>query len=97
LASPDLHYRPFSDGLEWLQKLTLSGCLAVGVLEEQKISEHLMVALKADIDEETWATLNSTTSRPFSHPSTGKIAIKVTNAYGDEVLRVLGLPEPQRR
>jgi adenine-specific DNA-methyltransferase len=55
--------------------------------------KRLKVALKADIDEEAWATLNSTTSRPFPHPSTGKIAIKVINDYGDEVLRVLDLPQ----
>jgi adenine-specific DNA-methyltransferase len=44
--------------------------------------------LKADIDEEAWAGLFSTTSRPFPGPSGGKSAIKVINPYGDEVLKV---------
>ena len=44
--------------------------------------------LKAEIDEDAWATLYQTSSRPFPAPSTGKIAIKVINDYGDEVLQV---------
>jgi adenine-specific DNA-methyltransferase len=44
--------------------------------------------LKAEIDEEAWATLYRTESRPFPKPSTGKIAVKVINDYGDEVLQV---------
>jgi adenine-specific DNA-methyltransferase len=35
-----------------------------------------------------WASLYSTTSRPFDPPATGKIAVKVINYYGDAVLRV---------
>ena len=54
--------------------------------------KRLKTALKADIDADAWATLNSTTSRPFPHPSTGRIAVKVINDYGDEVLRVIDLP-----
>ena len=49
---------------------------------------RLKRALKADIDEEAWASLYSTTSRPFPKPSTGKIAVKVINDYGDEVMQV---------
>jgi adenine-specific DNA-methyltransferase len=45
-------------------------------------------ALRADIDEEAWASLYRTVSRPFPKPSTGKIAMKVNNHYGDEVLKV---------
>jgi adenine-specific DNA-methyltransferase len=44
--------------------------------------------LKAEIDEDAWASLYATTSRPFPPPSTGKIAVKVINDYGDEVLQV---------
>ena len=44
--------------------------------------------LKAEIDEDAWASLYRTVSRPFPHPSTGKIAVKVINDYGDEVLQV---------
>jgi type III restriction enzyme len=45
-------------------------------------------ALRADIDEDAWASLNSTESRPFPRPETGKIAVKVINDYGDEVMQV---------
>src|SRR5665647_14333 len=50
--------------------------------------KKLQRALKAEIDEEAWSTLYSTVSRPFEAPSTGKIAVKVINHYGDEVLKV---------
>jgi adenine-specific DNA-methyltransferase len=50
--------------------------------------QKLQRALKAEIDEDAWATLYSTVSRPFEAPSTGKIAVKVINHYGDEVLKV---------
>jgi len=45
-------------------------------------------ALKADINEAAWAALYSTVSRPFDPPTTGKIAVKVINHYGDEVMKV---------
>jgi adenine-specific DNA-methyltransferase len=45
-------------------------------------------ALRAEIDEAAWSSLYSTVSRPFDVPKTGKIAIKVINHYGDEVLKV---------
>ncbi|HOH80455.1 MAG TPA: site-specific DNA-methyltransferase [Methanoregulaceae archaeon] len=57
--------------------------------------EKLKRALKADIDESAWASLYSTTSRPFDPPETGKIAIKVINHYGDEVLEVFHLTRQQ--
>ncbi len=50
--------------------------------------KRLRSALKADVDEDAWATLYRTTSIPFPRPTTGKIAIKVINDYGDEVLQV---------
>ena len=50
--------------------------------------KKLQRALRAEINEEAWATLHSTVSRPFDPPETGKIAIKVINHYGDEVLKV---------
>ena len=53
--------------------------------------EKLKRALRAEIDESAWQTLYSTTSRPFPAPKTGKIAVKVINHYGDEVLKVLEL------
>jgi adenine-specific DNA-methyltransferase len=50
--------------------------------------DKLKRALRAEIDEAAWAQLYSTTSRPFPRPASGKIAIKVINHYGDEVLKV---------
>jgi adenine-specific DNA-methyltransferase len=50
--------------------------------------EKLKRVLRADIDESAWSTLYRTVSRPFLKPATGKIAIKVINHYGDEVLKV---------
>ena len=51
--------------------------------------KSLKTALKADIDVEAWSTLNRATSVPFKAPSTGRIAVKVINDYGDEVMKVL--------
>ena len=45
-------------------------------------------ALKAEINEAAWSEINATKSRPFEKPKTGKIAVKVINHYGDEVLKV---------
>ena len=50
--------------------------------------EKLKRALRAEIDEAAWSALYSTKSYPFDLPSTGKIAVKVINHYGDEVLKV---------
>jgi len=50
--------------------------------------KRLRTALKAEIDQDTWATLNATESRPFPRPESGKIAVKVINDYGDEVMKV---------
>ena len=50
--------------------------------------EKLQRALRAEIDESAWSALYSTTSYPFDPPKTGKIAVKVINHYGDEVLKV---------
>ena len=53
--------------------------------------EKLQRALRAEVDESAWAELYSTRSRPFDRPETGKIAVKVINHYGDEVLKVFGV------
>jgi adenine-specific DNA-methyltransferase len=50
--------------------------------------KSLKTTLKAEINEEAWATLNSDTSRPFSKPKSGRIAVKVINHLGDEVMKV---------
>ncbi len=48
----------------------------------------LKTTLKAEINAEAWATLHSDTSRPFPKPQTGRIAVKVINHLGDEVMKV---------
>jgi adenine-specific DNA-methyltransferase len=48
----------------------------------------LKTTLKAEINAEAWATLNSDTSRPFEKPKQGRIAVKVINHLGDEVMKV---------
>lgn len=54
--------------------------------------KRLRAALQSDISEEAWESLYQTTSRPFPTPSEGnKIAIKVIDDYGDEVMKVFEL------
>ncbi len=50
--------------------------------------KSLKTTLKAEINAEAWATLNSDTSRPFDKPESGRIAVKVINHLGDEVMKV---------
>jgi adenine-specific DNA-methyltransferase len=50
--------------------------------------KSLKTTLKAEINEDAWASLNSDTSRPFDKPKTGRIAVKVINHLGDEVMKV---------
>lgn len=51
----------------------------------------LKTTLKAEIDEEAWSTLNSDVSRPFAKPASGRIAVKVINHLGDEVMKVFSV------
>ncbi len=48
----------------------------------------LKTTLKAEIDPDAWSSLHSDTSRPFSRPANGRIAVKVINHLGDEVMKV---------
>jgi adenine-specific DNA-methyltransferase len=48
----------------------------------------LKTTLKAEIDRDAWETLHSDTSRPFDRPAQGRIAVKVINHLGDEVMKV---------
>ncbi len=48
----------------------------------------LKTSLKSEIDPEAWATLNRAVSRPFDKPKSGRIAVKVINHLGDEVMKV---------
>ncbi|CAN5439742.1 site-specific DNA-methyltransferase [soil metagenome] len=49
---------------------------------------NLKRALRAEIDETVWTSVYSNVSRPFKRSSKGKIAVKVINHYGDEVMKV---------
>ena len=51
----------------------------------------LKTTLKAEIDEEAWESLYSDTSRPFAKPKSGRIAVKVINHLGDEVMKVFAV------
>jgi adenine-specific DNA-methyltransferase len=51
----------------------------------------LKTALKAEVDPEAWETLYRDTSRPFPRPATGRIAVKVINHFGDEVMKVFSV------
>jgi len=60
-------------------------------LGADKPYDKLQRALRAQVDEDAWSSLYGATSRPFDPPATGKIAAKVINHYGDEVLKVYAL------
>ncbi len=64
---------------------TLTNSLARLTGDEQKA---VKTTLKAEINEEAWAMLNSDTSRAFDKPKSGRIAVKVINHLGDEVMKV---------
>ncbi|XYP32449.1 site-specific DNA-methyltransferase [Zavarzinia sp. CC-PAN008] len=51
----------------------------------------LKTTLKAEIDEDAWATLHSAISRPFPKPASGRIAVKVINHLGDEVMKIFSV------
>ncbi|MBA4419561.1 MAG: site-specific DNA-methyltransferase [Anaerolinea sp.] len=55
--------------------------------------DKLKRALRAEINEEAWLALYRTVSLPFDPPAKGKIAVKVINHYGDEVLKVFDVNE----
>ena len=50
--------------------------------------QALRDTLKAEIDAEAWESIHSDISRPFPMPSTGRIAVKSINHFGDEVMKV---------
>ena len=53
--------------------------------------KQLKNALKAEVDSEAWESLHSDISRPFTKPEKGRIAVKVINHLGDEVMKVFKL------
>jgi adenine-specific DNA-methyltransferase len=54
--------------------------------------DKLKKSLRAEIDEGEWSKFYSATSQPFDPPTHGKIAVKVINHFGDEVLKVYSIP-----
>ena len=50
--------------------------------------KSLKTTLRAEIDPAAWATLHSDISRPFDQPRSRRIAVKVINHLGDEVMKV---------
>lgn len=59
--------------------------------------KSLKTSLKAEIDQEAWESLNSDTSVPFAKPTTGRIAVKVINHLGDEVMKVYRVGDRSNR
>jgi adenine-specific DNA-methyltransferase len=53
--------------------------------------KSLKTTLKAEINEEAWQSLHSDTSRAFPKPASGRIAVKVINHLGDEVMKVFSV------
>lgn len=53
--------------------------------------KQLRATLKGEIDEEAWESLKRTTSRSFVRPKSGRIAVKVINHLGDEVMKVMSV------
>ena len=73
----------------YIQEKVHPKALIDDLLRETKERKHEAgQTLKAEINEEAWATLNSDTSRAFPKPKSGRIAVKVINHLGDEVMKV---------
>ncbi len=53
----------------------------------------LKTTLKAEIDPEAWESLRRDVSRSFPKPASGRIAVKVINHLGDEVMKVFRVTE----
>ncbi|MBV7410864.1 site-specific DNA-methyltransferase [Maritimibacter sp. DP1N21-5] len=53
--------------------------------------KQLKTTLKGEVDEDAWESLKRTVSRPFARPKSGRVAVKVINHLGDEVMKVLGV------
>jgi adenine-specific DNA-methyltransferase len=59
--------------------------------------DKLKKALRAEVDEGEWSKLYRAASQPFDPPKSGKIAVKVINHFGDEVLKVYSVPSGAKR
>ncbi len=76
--------KPRSRGPVWTPITPVAGSLL-------RADQQLKTTLKAEIDEEAWDSLYSDTSRPFPKPKSGRIAVKVINHLGDEVMKVFAV------
>ena len=56
-----------------------------------QLYKAIRTTLKAEIDEDAWESLKATVSRPIARPKSGRIAVKVINHLGDEVMKVFGV------
>lgn len=54
--------------------------------------KRLKIALKDKIDAQAWESITKTTSRPFPKPKTGFIAVKVTDAYANDFIKIFHIP-----
>jgi adenine-specific DNA-methyltransferase len=53
--------------------------------------KHLKTILEGEVDQEAWESLKRTVSCSFTRPKSGRIAVKVINHLGDEVMKVMGV------
>ncbi len=58
--------------------------------------KSLKTTLKAEIDADSWESLHSAVSRDFPKPPGGRIAVKVINHLGDEVMKVFRVEGTRR-
>jgi adenine-specific DNA-methyltransferase len=84
-GEPDIDVTDAEDGLVRVKSFFVRQAYFLGANDPYKA---LKTTLRAEIDEDAWESLHSDTSRPFAKPSTGRIAVKVINHLGDEVMKV---------
>ena len=74
------------------EELFCSGLNGLLPRRERSLFRALKTTLRAEIDQEAWETLHKDTSRAFPKPKSGRIAVKVINHLGDEVMKVSSRP-----
>ena len=80
--------RPFRKPVRHLRRAGHRGRHGRGDDSRENPYQALRDTLKAEIDAEAWESIHSDISRPFPVPSTGRIAVKIINHLGDEVMKV---------
>jgi len=79
----------YDAGASGFAKLGALPVLKVRMNADLHMAEDLKTTGKAEIDTDAWNTLYSDVSRPFEKPTSGRIAVKVINHLGDEVMKVV--------